>query len=112
VSIFDQFAGQLVNINITMPTREEITLACRHVLYHLDGDREIGQEPGGFTIRIIEAACHADEENMAKLALGFSALVTTVDMYKNKPGGVDVIRRLASKTPVVQPDDGFSPKGN
>jgi len=112
VSIFDQFAGQLVNLNITMPTREDITLACRHVLYHLDGDREVGQEPGGFTARIIEAACHADDENLGRLALGFPGIVTAVDMYKNKPGGVDAIRRLASQTPDIQPDDGSSPKGN
>lgn len=112
MSVFDQFNGALVNLNITMPTMEDVRLACRHVLYVLDDDHVVGQEPGGFVTRIIEAATHADRDNMAKLALGFPAIITAVDMYKNKPGGVDVLRRLASKTPDVQPDDGFSPKGN
>ncbi len=112
MSIFDQFDGALVNVNINLPTKEDVYVACRHVLYVLDDDREHGQEPGGFVTRIIEAATHADKQNMAKLALGFPAIITAVDMYKNKPGGIDTLRRLASKTPAVQPDDGFSPKGN
>lgn len=112
VSLFDQFSGAVVNINITFPTAEEIRREAQHVLYLLDGDREVGQEPGGFTEMIIRAACHADEENLAKLSLGFGAIVTAVDMYKNKLGGIDTLRRLASKTPDIQPDDGFSPKGN
>lgn len=111
MSVFDKFAGQLVNLNITMPTYEEVILAARHVLYLLDDD-PLGEQPGGFTEQIILAACHADPDNLGKLALGFPAIVTAVDMYKNKPGGIDVLRRLASKTPDAQPGDGFSPKGN
>ena len=62
--------------------------------------------------RIIEAATHADEMNLARLALGFPAIATAVSMFKNNPDGTAVLRRLASKTPDIQPDDGFSPKGN
>jgi len=112
VSVFGQFDGALVNVNVTLPSMEEVAQACRHVLYHLDGDHELGLQPGRFTTLIIEAACQADEMNLAQLALGFPALTTAVSMYKNTPGGIDTIRRLASKAPAVQPDDGFSPKGN
>lgn len=112
MSIFEQFSGAEVNLNVTFPTFAEIEEACRHVLFVLDGDHELGQQPGGFTTSLIELVCHADPDNLSKLSLGFPAIATAVDMYKNKPGGVDILRRLASKTPDIQPDDGSSPKGN
>lgn len=112
MSVFDSFDGAVVNVNIKMPTRTDITDAAQWVLYLLDGDHEVGKEPGGFYTDLIRAACHADHENLALLALGFGAVVTAVDMYKNQEGGVETLRRLASKTPDVQPDAGFSPKGN
>ena len=112
MSDLDKFSGAEVNLNITFPTREDVYVACRHVLYVLDDDREYGQEPGGFITRIIEAATHADEMNLARLALGFPAIATAVSIFKNTPDGTAALRRLASKTPDIQPDDGFSPKGN
>lgn len=111
-SAFDQFDGSPVNINITLPTRNEVYEAARWVLFILDGDHERGTQPGGFTTQIIEAATHADEINLAKLSLGFPAVVTAVSMYKNVPDGVETLRRLASHTPDTHPGDGFSPKGN
>ena len=112
MSIFEQFSGAEVNLNITFPTMQEVQVACRHVLFVLDDDHTHGVQPGGFVTSLIELTTHADQENLAKLSLGFPAIATAVDMYKNKPGGVDVLRRLASQAPDVQPDDGFSPKGN
>ena len=123
MGVFDQFAGQEVNINITMPTRDEVTISAQHVLYVLDGPGAPAKEPGGFITLLIQAACHADEQNLAQLALGFPAYATNVDIYKNMPGGTELLRRLASKTTDIQPDegtstpdtqpgDGSSPKGN
>lgn len=112
MSVFERFDGAVVNVNITLPTHTDIVSAAQWVLYLLDDDHEVGKEPGGFYTDLIRAACHADRQNLALLGLGFGAIVTAVDMYKNQEGGVEILRRLASKTPDVQPDAGFSPKGN
>lgn len=121
--IFDKFAGQQVNVNVTMPTRDEVFTAASHVLYVLDGPQPHAQEPGQFITGLIQTACHADEMNLAKLSLGFPAYATTVSLYKGAPGGVELVRRLAARlldtqpgdepqTPATQPGDGSSPKGN
>lgn len=112
MSIFEDFEGAVVSINIKFPTKSEVREAAKAVLFLLDGDTELGAQPGGFTSSLIQLACHADQDNLAKLSLGFGAIVTAVDMYKNEAGGVETLRHLASDTPDAQPGAGFSPKGN
>ena len=108
----EKVLGQSVNLNINLPTLEEVHHGAANVLFQLDGDHEVGIEPGGFTSRIIEACCHADEMNLSRLALGFPHIANAVHIYKNVTGGVELLRRLATKTPSTQPGEGFSPKGN
>jgi hypothetical protein len=98
-------------IPLKLPDQADVYEAASAVLGTLLGPGD-GKVPGGFTRDLILLACHADPENKAKLALGFPAIITAVDIYKNKHDGVEVLRRLASKTPSTQPGEGFSPKGN
>ena len=58
---------------------------------------------------LIRLAAHADKGNLGRLALGFPAIATAVDNYKNTHGGIDLLRRLASRATSVRPDAG-SPK--
>lgn len=111
MSELSQYQGATVMVPLKLPDQSDVREAAQWVLFVLDGDHEVGKEPGGFFTDLIRTACHADPENTAKLALGFPALITAVDIYKNKPDGVETLRRLASKTPATQPGDGFSPKG-
>lgn len=110
VILKDQDAG-IIQVEFYEPTEESACQAARHVLYVLEGDREVGQDPGGYMTKLIEAMCHADKDNRARLTLVYGALMTSVHIYKNIPGGVEILRRLA-KTPATHPGDGFSPKGN
>jgi len=98
-------------VPLKLPDQADVHEAASAVLAVLMGPGE-GKDPGGFTRDLILLACHADPENTGKLALGFPAIITAVDIYKNKHDGVEVLRRLASKAPSTQPGEGFSPKGN
>ena len=111
MSDLSQFQGVTVMVPVKFPDQAAISDAASAVLGTLLGPAD-GKPPGGFTHDLILLACHADPENMAMLALGFPAIITAVDIYKNKPDGVETLRRLASKTPSTQPGEGFSPKGN
>lgn len=101
-----------VDVRFFEPSLEEVSLACRHVIWVLDGDHENGQQPGGFTTALIELMCHADRLNRQKFAFTHGALMTAVDIYKTIPGGADLLRTLGTKAPEAQPGIGFSPKGN
>lgn len=92
-----------VEIKVEFPTAAEFAMAARHVLWHLDGDREVGEEPGNFIRLLIEAMCHADRMNLSRLAAGFPAYATAVAAYKHGneivpgsgAGGVEALRTMA-----------------
>ncbi len=66
--------------------------AASHVMGQLEGH---GPGPGGFYQRLIEAACHADPTNLARIRLGFPAHGLAVWIYKNESGGPEFLRPLA-----------------
>lgn len=112
MGLLDDLGGKTVSVNIPLPTTEEFIQASKWVLFVMDGNTTEGMEPGGFTTDLILLMSKADPVNMSKLALGFAAVGTAVDIYKTKADGVDYLRRMASKTLDTQPGDEVSPKGN
>lgn len=95
---------------VRMPDESDLSLAARHVLYHLEGDHEDGLEPGGFIASLIECMLRADPGNFTLLSQAFPAYTTVVSLYKNQPYGVDAIRGWANKTPDTNTGAGSSPK--
>lgn len=91
---------------------EKLKLACKHVLWVLDGDHELGQEPGGFTRDLILLMCHADDDNKRRLAFVYGELMSVVDAYKTTDVGLEIIRLTAKDPHGSLPNLGFSPKGN
>lgn len=92
-------AGTPVSIPLVIPTEEDFSLACRHVLFHFEGDRELGLQAGGFITSLMDVMAHADDDNLAKLSLGFPALAVCVGVYKNQPNGVEKLRAMATPNP-------------
>ncbi len=91
-----------LDVEIDFPTAAEFAMAARHVLWRLDGDRELGLEPGGFITLLIDAMCHADFPNLQRLALAFPAYATAVSAYKglipddSADEGIAAIRTMAT----------------
>jgi len=48
------------------------------------GDRAAGIEPGGFRLRLIEAAIAADADNLERLRRGFPELVRAVRAWRSR----------------------------
>lgn len=106
MSINELRPGEVAMVEVHVPDRDEIYTAAQHVLFVMDDDREVGMEPGSFMTLLIRAAAHADPVNISKMSLGFPAIATAVNIYKNVPGGVDMLRRLATKAPDANPGVG------
>jgi hypothetical protein len=86
--------GQRYTVQI--PTAEEFMEAARHVLWVLDGPSPEAQEPGTFTTELIRAMCHADPDNISRLARVYPALASHVHMYKTNPEGLAAMRHIAT----------------
>lgn len=72
--------------------RPKISLeSIRAVLWYF-GDRELGQEPGGFVSRLLDAMAHADGDNLVKLANEYQELAFCVEQAKNAEDGMDWMR--------------------
>lgn len=69
--------------------------AARNVLGHLSANTPGAWATGGFTGKLIEAMCSADEENIAKLGVVYPELAMAVDTFKNNPGGVELLSEMA-----------------
>jgi len=69
---------------------------ARQVLW-VFSDREHGQEPGGFFLSLLDAMCHADPENMARLELGFPGHTEAVLAAKYTTVGMDRLRVRAGE---------------
>lgn len=67
--------------------------AARAVLWFF-GDRNLGQEPGGFFSTLIHAITRADLENRGRLALGFPEIVAAVAAVKDEPWGLEWLRSI------------------
>jgi hypothetical protein len=66
-----------------MPNDLELTEAEQYVLYVMRGPMPgATKQPGGFTTKLIEAMCHADRQNAAKLMRVFPELMQAVSDYK------------------------------
>lgn len=102
----------VVQVTVYPPTLTDAAQAARHVLYVLEGDTEYGEDPGHFTSLLIQTMAHADPDNTRRLTVLYGGLMVSVNIYKTKSGGVDFLRRLASKTPDTHPGAGSSLKGN
>lgn len=84
-----------VSIKVQFPTAAEFAMASRHVLWVLDGDHELGEEPGHFITTLIQAICHADGPNTARLTYGFPAYTTAVTAYRTEEEGLHALRTMA-----------------
>ncbi|MFJ7963192.1 hypothetical protein [Streptomyces sp. NPDC096324] len=67
---------------------------ARHVLWMFG--REGGYRPGSFTQRLLELLAHADNVNMAKLALSYPAEAEAVRMAQYDEDGVARLYAIAS----------------
>lgn len=65
----------------------------RSVLWYF-GDRELGQEPGGFVSRLLDAMAHADGLNLVKLANEYQELAFCVEQAKNTDDGMEWMRSV------------------
>lgn len=61
-----------------------------HVLFPFAG---IGYRAGSFTNALIEALVKADLGNLARLSLAFPEYAKAVDMAKNDPNGIALLKR-------------------
>lgn len=111
MGLLDDLGGKTLEIQVPIPTRDEFITAAQGVLWVLAMDTEVGVQPGAFTADLINFMSMADKDNLSKLSLGFPALATAVDMYKNKPGGAEIMRHLV-KTSITRPGDGSQEEGN
>lgn len=72
--------------------RPRISLeSIRAVLWYF-GDRELGQEPGGFVSRLLDAMAHADGDNLVKLANEYQELAFCVEQAKQVSDGLEWMR--------------------
>ncbi|WP_022886410.1 hypothetical protein [Glaciibacter superstes] len=69
---------------------------AQHVLWHF-GDRQLGQEPGSFTIRLLRAIAAADQGNKARLRQGFPELVEAFTAVQQESWGMDWLRSIVKK---------------
>jgi hypothetical protein len=77
-----------------MNNRPVVTLdVARAVLWHF-GDRNLGQEPGHFVARLLVLASAADEENLAKLRVGWPEHVYAWEQVARKAWGLDWLRGI------------------
>jgi hypothetical protein len=66
---------------------------AKHVLWYF-GDRGLGEEPGGFMRRQIDAIAHADQGNREKLTAAFPEHVAAVQAAQHEVWGVDWLRGI------------------
>lgn len=72
--------------------------AAHAVLYVAEGGAGY-KEPGGFITKLVEAAFHADMENLYLLERVYPELVDAVVSYKNEVGGRDRLIALTKERP-------------
>ena len=70
--------------------------AAHYVLY-VTGQPGSWIPPGGFYRRLIDAALHADGENLYRLSLGFPNVGWAVEMFKNNPDGLTLLKETAEE---------------
>jgi hypothetical protein len=74
-------------------TVDDPVTAAHYVLSVAGDGRAI--RPGGFTSLLVQAMFHADPSNRARLAQGFSVLMSAVIAYKDDPDGRERLQKLA-----------------
>ena len=69
---------------------------AKHVLWYF-GDRNLGEEPGGFVRRLIDAIAHADQGNREQLAAAFPGYVAAVQASQHEVWGVEWLRSIVKR---------------
>jgi hypothetical protein len=69
---------------------------AQHVLWHF-GDRELGQEPGSFTTRLLRTIAVADTGNRERLRLAFPEQVEAFVAVQLQSWGLEWLRGLVKK---------------
>lgn len=64
-----------------------------------------GYPPGGFVQQLIETIQQADEQNRAKLALGFPGYVAAINLAQHTHGGIATLREIAGTRERGTPHD-------
>jgi len=72
----------------------DLPTVAGYVLWTMDSKQYRVKQPGSFFESLIVTACHADDENLARIGLGFPLVAHCVDLYKNHDDGLDQLREL------------------
>lgn len=67
------------------------------LIFMVEPQRAIGQEPSGFGRRLFELLLVCDRVNLSKMAILFPEHASAVDLYRNWPDGVVFLRKRASR---------------
>lgn len=81
---------------VVIPTAREFVTAAKHILWVVEGDRTLGEEPGSFIASLIDTMMRADEFHRGRLARVYPHYAAHVHMYKTNPDGPRSMRAIAT----------------
>ena len=93
-------------IKVTIPSMETFRKEACHVLFVLDGDQELGIQPGSFTEGLIRLMAIADADNRQRLGIMYPAISANIEMYKTRDDGVELLRAAARRYKNLPADSG------